>query len=194
MNNSYEISVPVNKANALNYKFMHEAAVSISPFRFCGPASTVTVPCTNEPRICIKTFDQAVAHVGNCYAAHMTLFPEQIDLLTRAPRRVFMAGPPGAGKSTVLLLIGLVWLEDGNDVYVLSTWDRSLSATFRLCYLLQETLKTHRPDMEGTGRILTIKKNFRQMTDVEEALTELTELARQKPLHIIADEVGPDLE
>lgn len=137
--------------------------------------------------------DQAVAHVGNCYAAQMTLFPEQIDLLTRAPRRVSLVGPPGTGKSAVLLLIGLVWLEDGKDVYVLSTWNRSLFATFSIRFLLQETLKTHRPDMEGTGRVLTIKKNFRQMKDVEEALTELTELARQKPLHIIADELGPDI-
>ncbi|XP_025099173.1 uncharacterized protein LOC112566958 [Pomacea canaliculata] len=52
--------------------------------RFCGPATTVTVPCTSPPRLCIKTLGQAVFLTGQCYTAEITLFPEQFQLLISA--------------------------------------------------------------------------------------------------------------
>ncbi|XP_025102978.1 uncharacterized protein LOC112569429 [Pomacea canaliculata] len=162
--------------------------------RFCGPASTVTVPCTSEPRVCIKTISQAVAHVGDCYTAYMTLFPEHIALLTREPPRVFIAGPPGSGKTTVLLLVAIKWLQHGSNVYVLSTWDRSLAASFRLCYLLRMALKTQQIDEDTAGRVIFLNKNLRNKNDVEAVLKELTRVATHGPLYVIADEVGPDFQ
>ncbi|XP_025094206.1 uncharacterized protein LOC112563946 [Pomacea canaliculata] len=49
---------------------MTSAVYHILLARFCGPATTVTVPCTCPPRVCIKTLGQAVSHTGECYTAH----------------------------------------------------------------------------------------------------------------------------
>lgn len=163
-------------------------------YRFCGPASTVTVSCINEPRVCIKTLDQAVATVGKCYTAHVTLFPEQIELLSRAPSKVFISGPPGTGKSTALLQMGTHWMQEGRQVCILSTWDRSLAATFRLRHLLEETRKQQCTSLITEGCVIFIRKNFRKKQEVDETLTELVELACQGPLSVIADEVGPVFE
>ncbi|XP_025112759.1 uncharacterized protein LOC112575255 isoform X1 [Pomacea canaliculata] len=67
--------------------------------RFCGPATSVTVPCTSAPRLSVKTLGQAVSATGECYTAVITLFPEQVDLLNRATPRLFVTGPPGTGKT-----------------------------------------------------------------------------------------------
>ncbi|XP_025102717.1 uncharacterized protein LOC112569205 [Pomacea canaliculata] len=160
--------------------------------RFCGPASTVTVPSINEPRVSIKTLDKAVAYVGDCYAAHIMLFPEQLELLIRAPPRVFLCGPPGTGKTILLFLMALEWLRQGNLVFVLSTWDRSIAASLMLVHLLQEKLKEQLQDVDTPGRVQYLYSNFRQKNEVETALDVLKQEARKGPLFIVADEVGPD--
>lgn len=133
-----------------------------------------------------------MAHVGHCYADLKTLLPEQCELLKRSPRRVFIVGPPGTGRSTILLRIAIKWFLDGNKVYVLSTWDCSLAATFRLRHLLHEDLKSQSTHLERENRIVVLKKNFRKKEDVDTTLNELEDVARHGPLYIIADEVGPD--
>lgn len=159
--------------------------------RFCGPASTVTVPSINEPRVSIKTLDKAVAYVGDCYAAHIMLFPEQLELLITAPPRVFLCGPPGTGKTILLFLMALEWLRQGNLVFVLSTWDRSIAASLMLVHLLQEKLEQLQ-DVDTPGRVQYLYSNFRQKNEVETALDVLKQEARKGPLFIVADEVGPD--
>lgn len=138
----------------------------------------------------MKTLGNVVVHVGHWYADLKTLLPEQCELLKEAPRRIFMAGPPGTGRSTILLRIAIKWFFDGNKVYVLSTWDCSRAATFRLRHLLHEDLKSTHLDREN--HIVVLKKNFRQKEDVDITLNELADVVRHGPLYIIADEVGPD--
>lgn len=152
----------------------------------------MTVPSINEPRVSIKTLDKAVAYVGDCYAAHIMLFPEQLELMMRAPPRVFFCGPPGTGKTTLLFLMALEWLRQGNLVFVLSTWDRSIAASLMLVHLLREKLKEHIQDLDTPGRVQYLHRDLRQRHEVETALAVLKQAARARSLYVIADEVGPD--
>lgn len=152
----------------------------------------MTVPCVNNPGVRIKTLKEAVAHVGYCYGDLNTLTPNQIELLERAPQRVFMAGPPGTGRSTVLLRMAKKWLTDNNNVHVLSTWDCSLAASYQLYYRLQETLNPKYTDLNLSEKVKLVKTNFRAREDMEKTLSDLAQVANSGPVYIIADEVGPD--
>lgn len=151
----------------------------------------MTVPSINEPRVSIKTLDKAVAYVGDCYAAHIMLFPEQLELLIRAPPRVFICGPPGTGKTILLFLMALEWLRQGKLVFVLSTWDRSIAASLMLVHLLQEKLEQLK-DVDKPGRVQYLHRDFRQKNEVDTTLAEFKQEARKGPLFVITDEVGPD--
>ncbi|XP_025112765.1 uncharacterized protein LOC112575256 isoform X2 [Pomacea canaliculata] len=78
---------------------------------FCGPATTVTVPSAFAPRLSVQTLGQAVWLTGEFYTALITLFPEQVDLLCHPPSRLFATGPPGTGKTVMLLMMGTEWLR-----------------------------------------------------------------------------------
>lgn len=132
----------------------------------------------------------AVSHVGDCYTANIILFPEQIELLNRAPLRAFLVGPPGTGKTTVLLLMASEWLLHGKDVYILSTWKSSLSATIMLDHLLQQMLSTHLANLPTPGQVFI--KILDDTYDIILALDDFTNAASKGSLHIIADEAGPD--
>lgn len=109
-----------------------------------------------------------------------------MELLTRAHPRVFMAGPPGTGKSTILLRMATKWLKD-NNVHVLITWDRSVAASYKLYHHLQQT------DLDTAGQVKLVRANFTEKDEVEKTFTELAQLATQGPLYLIADEVGPEI-
>ncbi|XP_025092631.1 uncharacterized protein LOC112563103 isoform X3 [Pomacea canaliculata] len=168
--------------------------------RFCGPATTVTVPCTTPPRLCVKTLGQAVSITGEFYSAQIALFPEQVDLLNSASPRVFVTGPPGTGKTVVLLLMATEWLQRGNDVYILSTWDLSRTACIMLYHLLQQTVNTQRSAGRTTGqpRLLycgfTLLKNDETnvVSDEEKVVNKLLQAANGGSLYIIVDEAGSD--
>ncbi|XP_025112050.1 uncharacterized protein LOC112574900 [Pomacea canaliculata] len=153
--------------------------------RFCGPATTVTVPCTSPPRVSVKTMDQAVWCTGECYTALITLFPEQVDLLNMAHPRLFMTGPPGTGKTVVLLLMAIEWLRWGHHVYVVSTWWRSRAACSMLHQLLQRIMNMH----ETPGKPHLLQYHFEDEKDVTRAVAELSQKAIGGKVYVIADEV-----
>lgn len=114
-----------------------------------------------------------------------------MELLMRAPSRVFIDGPPGTGKSVVLLLKAKEWLRQNNIVYVLSTWDRSYAASYRLYHLLQSTLLQQNA---RSGQLKFLQKNLRLREDVDMALDEFSQAFKEEPVCIIVDEPGPDHE
>ncbi|XP_025112343.1 uncharacterized protein LOC112575043 isoform X2 [Pomacea canaliculata] len=152
--------------------------------RFCGPATNVTVQYTSSIRHCVKTLGQAVWWTGERNTAAITLFPEQVQLLSERSSRLFVAGPPGTGKTVVLQLKGVEWLQCG-DVYIVSTWVSSRAA----CTLLHDQLLKH---ASSDSKVILKQYNFKSGTDVENAVKELSEATDRKPLMVIADEVGPD--
>ncbi|XP_025112767.1 uncharacterized protein LOC112575259 [Pomacea canaliculata] len=160
--------------------------------RFCGPATTVTVPCTSPPRLRVKTLGQAVSWTGQCYTAVITLFPEQVHLLNMSPPRLFVAGPPGTGKTLVLMLMGTEWLRLDHEVFIVSTVWRSRAACCMLYHLLQQSLNTRRTQMtdESSARQLHLLQfDLKRDEDVEKAVNDLSQATRGGSLHVIADEV-----
>ncbi|XP_025112758.1 uncharacterized protein LOC112575254 [Pomacea canaliculata] len=167
--------------------------------RFCGPATTVTILCTSSPRLCVKTLGQAVSWTGECYTALITLFPEQVDLLNTAPLRVFVAGPPGTGKTVVLLLMGTEWLRCGHDVYIVSSFADSRASCIMLYHLLLQSLNTLNKQVAGgttPGQLHILQYEFDQTQDedVEKAVNDLTQAARGGSVYVIADEAGGEFK
>ena len=72
--------------------------------RLVGPATTVRVQCSVRPRVrvAVRTEAEAVAELG-WRLALLVLTVQQLDLMTRAPPRIFLAGPPGTGKLSLSL-------------------------------------------------------------------------------------------
>lgn len=159
-----------------------------SSARFCGPATTVTVPYTSPPRLRVKTMNQVVSFTGECYAANITLFPEQVKLLHSAPPLLFLSGPPGTGKTLMMLLMGKIWLLYGKTVHVVSTWKKSRAA----CYMMHDLLQKFVKVPGDKNRI--VMYDFTNEEDVNKAVNELSEEAKKDgSLYIIADEAGPDV-
>ncbi|XP_025113996.1 uncharacterized protein LOC112576017 [Pomacea canaliculata] len=152
--------------------------------RFCGPATTVTVPCICIPRLSIKTLGQAVWWTGECYTAVITLFPEQVHLLHTAPPTLFVTGPPGTGKTVVLLLMAIQWLRGGYPVHVMMTCKESRAACFMLHDLL---LKTHPTSIT---QLRLLQYDLTPPADISRILTYLSEEASKGSLYIVADEVA----
>ncbi|XP_025114207.1 uncharacterized protein LOC112576146 isoform X2 [Pomacea canaliculata] len=151
--------------------------------RFCGPATTVTVPCTSSPRVSVKTLGQAVKCTGVCYS-EIGLFPEQTNLLSTRPPRLFVTGPPGTGKTVVLLLMATEWLHRREKVYIVSTWKKSLP----VCIMLKHHL-SHYTVVEDQLNLLLYDFEKKEMS---KAVNELSQLAKGGILYVIADEAGPD--
>ncbi|XP_025113100.1 uncharacterized protein LOC112575440 [Pomacea canaliculata] len=165
--------------------------------RFCGPATSVTVPCTCPPRVTVKTLGQAVWWTGECYTAVITLFPEQVHLLHTAPPRLYLTGPPGTGKTVVLLLMGELWLQSGKDVYIVSTCSDSRAVCSMLYQRLLQIIQWQATGVTQNQLYLrhylfdkseTVDKDVDEVVD--EAVDDLSQAAKGDTLYVIADEAA----
>ncbi|XP_025083117.1 uncharacterized protein LOC112557460 isoform X2 [Pomacea canaliculata] len=154
--------------------------------RFCGPAVTVTVPCLSPPRLSLKTLEQLSSSTSLCHAV-ITLFPEQVHLLNTATPRVFLAGPPGTGKSLVLQLKATEWLRCGCDVIVVRPRRWAHAASLITYYLLEQTIETQLAPTGQSGQLHLLECDFYNSGDIEEALTDLLRAAKGRPLYVIVD-------
>ena len=67
------------------------------------------------------------------FEKRVVLTPAQRDILNLEDKMVCVSGPPGTGKSLVVMLRGRQWLQTGKDVIVLSSHFKALP-TSRLIY------------------------------------------------------------
>lgn len=140
-----------------------------------------------------------MAEAGNRMAL-LALYPEQLALLKEQLPLVFLTGPPGTGKSIVLVLKGLEWLRLGCTVHVVSTWDISRISCYLLHHQLKKTMEESWEEYSEstenkkfkTERVCYHEFNFRNGQDVKRAIEELVNEAQEGKLYVLADEVGPD--
>ncbi|KAK7092750.1 uncharacterized protein [Littorina saxatilis] len=106
--------------------------------RFCGPATTVDVPTVTTPRRrVVRSTGQAAAETGLIMSC-LALFPDQVALLNTPAPKVFLWGPPGSGKTVILALKARQWLDQGEDVHVISTCHESRTISTLIHRQLQQ--------------------------------------------------------
>jgi len=162
--------------------------------RFCGPASTVKVACTSLPRLHldVRTEGQGVEETAWQFT-RLVLHPRQLAVLNDSTQRlVFLAGPPGCGKSTVLTLKGLDWLRRGKHVQVVSVGSFSQAASHMIFGQLQQTAGS-----AATGRLHFHSFNLRPDEDdyktrLAAAVSALLAASQNGELFVIADEISDD--
>lgn len=159
--------------------------------RFCGPATTVEIHCITSPRLELRTEGEGVSETGE-RMARLVLFPDQVAILNASLPKVFLIGPPGTGKTVVLILKGLSWLQHGHDVMVLSPWSDSRAAAYVIEFQIWQTFIAWGRETVGASsnpQVQRIMYDFKKKSDVDDALTHLR-LNTVHPPHILADEAG----
>ena len=126
-------------------------SLSVNCFRFAGPATAVEVHCSTVPRLArgqhadVRTPGEGVEETAVRFAPSpvctIVLHPDQVDVLHRQQPLVYIAGPPCVGKSLVLLLKGIDWLDQHKPVQVVSSNLGSQAAS----RMLEAQLKRSRP-------------------------------------------------
>ncbi|KAK7095128.1 uncharacterized protein [Littorina saxatilis] len=163
--------------------------------RFAGPATTVKVFCPSAPRLAtvhhsdVRTQGEGVSETGNRFTpVEIVLHPSQMETLNnmnKAYARVFLTGPPGTGKSLVLVLKGQEWLRQFKPVHVVSSRKENRAAS----YMIASQLKQSEPKSSHLVHLHV----FNFPIDRARAFSCLTKEARQgtshcKELFVIVDE------
>ncbi|XP_025100822.1 uncharacterized protein LOC112568037 isoform X2 [Pomacea canaliculata] len=147
------------------------------------------VPCISPPPLALNE-----TNLEGYYTAEISLSPQQSRLIHTDPPRVFLAGPPGTGKTVVLLLKAIQWLGGGHDVCVVSTGWWSLAASKMLFFLLQQSKKKIQEEKLSPGQVHFLQYNFNDQTgeQINKAVQDLSDAAKDRSLYIIADEARPE--
>lgn len=139
----------------------------------------------------VRTKGEAVSELGR-RLARLVLTLQQLGLLSTALPRVCITGPPGTGKTTCLVLMGLRWLRQGKDVHVVCVRNRTLAISNVIEHQLQTTLVAEPTASAPPGRIIlhTYDIYFSDEREVDRAITELSEASHGQELYVLLDEVN----
>lgn len=160
-------------------------------FRFVGPLTTIEINCISSPRLELRTEGEGVSETGE-RILRIVLLPQQVKLLNNSQRRVFLTGPPGTGKSVVLILQGVRWLQQKHGIHIVSTWDKSVAASILLEHQIKETLREYSGKTSPVS-VSTYRYNFYNDDEVNTAISDLCQKAMtEHHLNVIVDEAGPD--
>nr|KAG5706764.1 hypothetical protein BaRGS_007267 [Batillaria attramentaria] len=108
--------------------------------RFCGPATPLHVNTACRSRVEVSTLSDAVLETADCFK-DWTLSEDQACIVKKdGERRVFLTGPPGTGKTTMMVLRALRWAHRGHVVYVISLWTGSDAASHHIVRLRLESV------------------------------------------------------
>lgn len=119
----------------------------------------------------------------------LVLTPEQIGLLARAPAKVLLTGPPGVGKSVMLILMALNWLRQGHDVQLVSVDSYSLAATRLINHVINKTISADSNKPRVVGRVHLQEYDFYNTdTDVNKAIDTITATNIGQGSFIVCDE------
>ncbi|KAK7096074.1 uncharacterized protein [Littorina saxatilis] len=171
--------------------------------RFGGPATTVTVPCSTVPCLAkahcpvIRTLGEGVVETANRFApADIILHPTQLDVIHNeaSERLVYLCGPPGTGKSLILILRALDWIQEKRKpVHVVITRDGNMAASHMLNQKLKEmTKQTDSGQQQGIAEPAENPwvrlHRFELPIHMKPAVEELAKLESAGELFVIVDE------
>ncbi|XP_070185349.1 uncharacterized protein [Littorina saxatilis] len=118
--------------------------------RFAGPATTVEVFCPSlmsSASKVVRSEGEGVSETAERFM-EFVLYEGQLVILSSDEALVYLSGPPGTGKSVVLLLQAEKWLKAGKDVHIFSMFSESTGASLFLKHSLlakypEKTKKVH---------------------------------------------------
>nr|KAG5692762.1 hypothetical protein BaRGS_009378 [Batillaria attramentaria] len=87
--------------------------------RYCGLLSTVQVWAKSSLRVEVRDVAEAVSEVGSRFAS-IVLTPEQRAALDCQEQYAYLYGPPGSGKSVMLVVKARQWALADSDVCILN--------------------------------------------------------------------------
>lgn len=87
--------------------------------RYCGLLSTVQVWAKSSLRVEVRDVAEAASEVGSRFAS-IVLTPEQRTVLDCQTPYAYLHGPPGSGKSVMLVVKARQWVLGGSDVCILN--------------------------------------------------------------------------
>ncbi|XP_070175409.1 uncharacterized protein [Littorina saxatilis] len=122
----------------------------------------------------------------------ITLTEQQQSFLEKDDHLVILHGPPGTGKTSLLMLRGLKWLKAGKDVIVFARGDYSIPSS-RLIYLqLSEAREASQgslsPDDQTWGRVVYERVNILNAATLDSAMQAVKKQG-DKDVHLIMDNI-----
>ena len=148
-----------------------------------GPATRVEIfgpDVASKTPVIVRTEGQGISETGERLTKEIILHPEQIDALNSGGRLVYITGPPGTGKTVVLMLEGKQWLREKHDVHVVSMYSESVAASKYVGNWLES----------GSGGSKVHRRVYLLAIDGnDEAVDELVAFAEHGHLYVIVDEV-----
>lgn len=88
--------------------------------RYCGLLSTVEVWSPNNPRVEVRSMSEAVNLCAHRFS-QVVLLPTQLQVLMSDHNRIYLYGPPGSGKTLLLVLKAREWLLRGHTVILINS-------------------------------------------------------------------------
>ncbi|XP_025112295.1 uncharacterized protein LOC112575023 isoform X3 [Pomacea canaliculata] len=180
--------------------------------RFCGVATRPYLTLPDGRRVCTpSSHQQAVSLTGELFNGDI-IHPEHQQLVSAAPPRVFLSGPPGSGKTTSLVLMGKQWLSEGHTVCVLSTWRENRTSSKFLYAMLTECSermdKSHAPkDLQVFPQSIKVKtkstkkdilifeevdlEKKEEKKEMKKIIKKMKDLLASGGLFILVDDAGP---
>ncbi|XP_070178269.1 uncharacterized protein [Littorina saxatilis] len=129
----------------------------------------------------VRTEGEGVSETAACFM-EFVLHQGQIKVLNSGEHLVYLTGPPGTGKTVMLILQGEQWLKDGHDVHVVSMYDESLAASLFMIHSLRAKCQTK-------GHKVHLHEHQLGTEDIDEAVDKLAACAQDGHLYVIVDEV-----
>ncbi|KAK7107741.1 hypothetical protein V1264_015606 [Littorina saxatilis] len=155
--------------------------------RFAGPATTVEVFCpsaVSKASKVVRTEGEAVSETAARFM-DFVLHQNQIMILNSGEHLVYLTGPPGTGKTVMLILQAEQWLKNGHDVHVISMYGESLAASLFMFHSLQAKCETKRHKIH----LHEYQLRNEGTDDMVKAVDELAACAQDGRLYVIVDEV-----
>ena len=118
------------------------------------------------------------------------LHPSQLCALHTSPSLAYLTGPPGTGKTLLLVLKGLEWLRQDEDVLVLSTRSESLAVSHLIAHQLEQTVEPSRRSRIHLVAIDLAGARRAGEQAMQDAVSLVVEKAQGGCLNVIVDEAS----